>query len=143
MTIDLTASTPDRTSVAETLAKYFWTLRVTDGENLPGWDELNDEERQKKIEGAVSYLTPILSAAGLDTPAGDTADDQARIHISNLLRRPDILPEDRAAAEEWLRAQPAPDTSMEAIRERHGTEPGTLEEFEGEHGAVQPPDGEG
>ncbi len=35
------------------------------------------------------------------------------------------------------------ETTMAAIRERHGTEPGTLEEFEAEHGPVQPPDGEG
>jgi hypothetical protein len=37
----------------------------------------------------------------------------------------------------------APDTSMEAIRRRHGATPATLEEFEAEFGAVQPPDGEG
>lgn len=36
-----------------------------------------------------------------------------------------------------------PDTSFEAIRERLGTEPATLAEFEAEHGPVQPPDGEG
>jgi hypothetical protein len=36
-----------------------------------------------------------------------------------------------------------PDTSFDAIRKRLGTEPATLAEFEAEHGAVQPPDGEG
>jgi hypothetical protein len=36
-----------------------------------------------------------------------------------------------------------PDTSIEAIRKRLGTEPGTLAEFEAEYGPVQPPDGEG
>ena len=37
----------------------------------------------------------------------------------------------------------APDTSMGAIRRRHGLEPATLAEFEAEYGPVQPPDGEG
>jgi len=37
----------------------------------------------------------------------------------------------------------APDTSMVAIRCRHGLEPATLAEFEAEYGPVQPPDGEG
>jgi hypothetical protein len=37
----------------------------------------------------------------------------------------------------------APETSMEAIRRRHGLSPATLEEFEGEYGPVQPADGEG
>jgi hypothetical protein len=37
----------------------------------------------------------------------------------------------------------APDTSMAAIRRRHGLEPATLAEFEAEYGPVQPPDGEG
>ena len=37
----------------------------------------------------------------------------------------------------------APDTSMAAIRRRHGLEPATLGEFETEYGPVQPPDGEG
>lgn len=36
----------------------------------------------------------------------------------------------------------APDTSMAAIRRRHGAEPATLAEFEAEYGPVQPPDGE-
>jgi hypothetical protein len=36
-----------------------------------------------------------------------------------------------------------PDTSFVAIRERLGTEPGTLAEFEAEYGPVRPPDGEG
>lgn len=36
-----------------------------------------------------------------------------------------------------------PDTSFEAIRKRLGTQPGTLSDFEAEHGPVQPPDGEG
>jgi hypothetical protein len=36
-----------------------------------------------------------------------------------------------------------PDTSFTAIRKRLGTQPGTLADFETEHGAVQPPDGEG
>lgn len=36
-----------------------------------------------------------------------------------------------------------PDTSFEAIRKRLGTEPATLADFEGEHGPVQPSDGEG
>lgn len=36
-----------------------------------------------------------------------------------------------------------PDTSMEAIRHRHGATPATLEEFEAEYGPVGPPDGEG
>lgn len=36
-----------------------------------------------------------------------------------------------------------PDTSLEAIRKRLGTEPATLAEFETEHGPVQPSDGEG
>ena len=36
-----------------------------------------------------------------------------------------------------------PDTSMEAIRRRHNATPATLEDFEAEFGAVQPPDGEG
>lgn len=37
----------------------------------------------------------------------------------------------------------APDTSMAAIRHRHNAVPATLEEFEAEHGPVQPSDGEG
>lgn len=37
----------------------------------------------------------------------------------------------------------APDTSMVAIRRRHGLEPATLAEFQAEYGPVQPPDGEG
>lgn len=37
----------------------------------------------------------------------------------------------------------APDTSGEAILRRHDMTPATLEEFEAEYGAVQPPDGEG
>jgi len=37
----------------------------------------------------------------------------------------------------------APDTSMAAIRRRHGLEPATLAEFDAEYGPVQPPDGEG
>lgn len=37
----------------------------------------------------------------------------------------------------------APDTSMAAIRRRHGLEPATLAEFEAEYGPVQRPDGEG
>ena len=37
----------------------------------------------------------------------------------------------------------APDTSIAAIRKRHGLEPATLAEFEAEHGPVLPPDGEG
>ena len=37
----------------------------------------------------------------------------------------------------------APDTSMAAIRPRHGLELATLAEFEAEYGPVQPPDGEG
>jgi len=37
----------------------------------------------------------------------------------------------------------SPDTSAQAIMERLGHEPATLEEFEAEYGAVQPPDGEG
>jgi hypothetical protein len=37
----------------------------------------------------------------------------------------------------------APDTSMAAVRRRHGLEPATLAEFEAEYGAVPPPDGEG
>jgi hypothetical protein len=37
----------------------------------------------------------------------------------------------------------APDTSIEAIRRRHGLTPATLEEFEAEYGPVRPPDGEG
>lgn len=36
-----------------------------------------------------------------------------------------------------------PDTSMRAIRRRHGATPGTLEEFEAEFGPVGPPDGDG
>jgi hypothetical protein len=36
-----------------------------------------------------------------------------------------------------------PDTSMEAIRRRHGLTPATLEEFVAEYGPIQPPDGEG
>ena len=36
-----------------------------------------------------------------------------------------------------------PDTSIEAIRRRHGLVPATLAEFEAEYGPVQPPDGEG
>lgn len=36
-----------------------------------------------------------------------------------------------------------PDTSFAAIRERLGTEPATLADFEAEFGPVQPPDGEG
>lgn len=36
-----------------------------------------------------------------------------------------------------------PDTSFEAVRKRLGTKPGTLADFEAEHGPVQPPDGEG
>jgi hypothetical protein len=143
--IDLTQGTEDRTSVAETLAKYFWTLRVTDGENLPGWDELSDEERQGKIEGADEYLSPILAplleGVASAEPTG-TADEQARIHVAALLRRPEVTPEARTAAEDWLRTQPV-DTSMEAIRERHGTEPATTEEFEAEHGPVGKSDGEG
>lgn len=35
------------------------------------------------------------------------------------------------------------DTSMAAIRRRHGLTPATLAEFEAEFGPVQPPDGEG
>jgi hypothetical protein len=37
----------------------------------------------------------------------------------------------------------APDTSIEAIRERHNLRPATLKEFEAEYGPVLPPDGEG
>jgi hypothetical protein len=37
----------------------------------------------------------------------------------------------------------APDTSMAAIRRRHGLKPATLAELEAEYGPVQPPDGEG
>lgn len=37
----------------------------------------------------------------------------------------------------------APDTSMAAIRRRHGLVPATLAEFEADYGPVQPPDGEG
>jgi len=37
----------------------------------------------------------------------------------------------------------APDTSLAAIRKRHGLEPATLAEFEAKHGSVLPPDGEG
>ncbi len=37
----------------------------------------------------------------------------------------------------------APDTSIAAIRKRHGLEPATLAEFEAEYGPVAPPDGEG
>ena len=37
----------------------------------------------------------------------------------------------------------APDTSMAAVRRRHGLEPATLTEFEAKYGPVQPPDGEG
>lgn len=36
-----------------------------------------------------------------------------------------------------------PDTSFEAVRKRLGTKPGTLADFEAEHGPVPPPDGEG
>jgi hypothetical protein len=36
-----------------------------------------------------------------------------------------------------------PDTSMEAIRRRHGLTPATLEEFVAEYGPILPPDGEG
>lgn len=36
-----------------------------------------------------------------------------------------------------------PDTSMEAVRRRHGLRPATVEEFEAEYGPLQPPDGEG
>ena len=36
-----------------------------------------------------------------------------------------------------------PDTSISAIRRRHDLTPATLEEFEQEHGRLQPPDGEG
>jgi len=36
-----------------------------------------------------------------------------------------------------------PDTSMQAVRRRHGATPATLEEFEAEYGPIQPPDGEG
>jgi hypothetical protein len=37
----------------------------------------------------------------------------------------------------------SPDTSARAIMERLGHEPATLAEFEAQHGAVNPPDGEG
>jgi hypothetical protein len=37
----------------------------------------------------------------------------------------------------------SPPTSMDEMRERLGTEPGTMEEFEAEHGSVGKPDGEG
>jgi hypothetical protein len=36
-----------------------------------------------------------------------------------------------------------PDTSVEAMRRRMGTEPATLAEFEAEYGPVAPTDGEG
>jgi hypothetical protein len=129
MDIDLTQAPQDGTSVAETLAKYFHTLRLHNTDRgLPEWGDLTEEEQDERIAAAAEYLTPILAPL-LDRPGPAGADDQARIHISNLLRRPDILPEDRAAAEEWLRSQPAP--------------PGTLDAFEEEHGPVGGPDGEG
>jgi hypothetical protein len=36
-----------------------------------------------------------------------------------------------------------PDTSITAIRKRHGLTPATLAELEAEYGPIQPPDGEG
>jgi hypothetical protein len=36
-----------------------------------------------------------------------------------------------------------PDTSMTAIRRRHGATPAPLDEFMAEYGPIQPPDGEG
>lgn len=53
----------------------------------------------------------------------------------------------RALDELQIRARRQQDiehfVTMEEIRRRHGTEPGTLEDFEAAHGPVQPPDGEG
>jgi hypothetical protein len=37
----------------------------------------------------------------------------------------------------------APDTSIGAMRRRHGLEPAKLAEFEAEYGSVQPPVGKG
>lgn len=36
-----------------------------------------------------------------------------------------------------------PEDSVDAMLERHGLEPAGIEEFEAEHGPVQPTDGEG
>jgi hypothetical protein len=36
-----------------------------------------------------------------------------------------------------------PDTSVDAILDRMGARPATVEEFEAEHGQLSPPDGEG
>jgi len=47
-------------AAAETLAKKFWQLRITDGENLEPWDELSDEEQKKKLTMAATMIQDTL-----------------------------------------------------------------------------------
>jgi hypothetical protein len=65
--------------------------------------------------------------------------DQAHVTLSGDRAGDYIVAEERPDGALVL----VPDTSVEAIRKRHGLTSATLAEFEAEYGPVQPPDGEG
>jgi hypothetical protein len=68
-----------------------------------------------------------------------TVSRQAHVTLSGDIAGEYIVVEHGADGELTL----APDTSIDAIRKRHGLEPATLAEFEAEQGTVLPSDGEG
>lgn len=68
-----------------------------------------------------------------------TVSRQAHVTLSGDIVGEYVVTAQRQGGELTL----VPDTSIAAIRKRHGLEPATLAEFEAEYGPVLPPDGEG
>lgn len=149
-----TATTPVVQAAFEEAAEYF-EARETDGErchdcggpvDLVWW--CHDDLLWEVVTGEVKPAGSRESAAGIlciscfDRKAREVCPwiEWAPVNLRHLL---DKEVQEEAARKRWDLAGEHEGTSMEEIRERHGTEPGTLEEFEAEHGPVQPPDGEG
>jgi len=94
--------------------------------------------------GAARFHQASIGEAGQDRPFGCQTGlveslRTVRVTLTGDVSGDYVIVEERTDGSLVL----APDTSMVAIRRRHGVTPATLAEFEAEYGPLQPPDGEG
>ena len=101
----------------------------------PGLRQRNSTAEARRLSGRAAKA-PTTALASAIIPGMEL---HAHVRLSGDRDGEYLITEERPDGSLTL----VPDTSFEAIRKRLGTEPGTLAEFEAEHGPVQPPDGEG
>jgi len=103
------------------------------------------------MEHNLDFLLDLVAGSGVEIPAEligagwltrwATTYEHAEAAPGSLNREQAIRIAETAAG--WSERMIADATSFAKIRDRIGSQPGTLADFEAEYGRVRPPDGEG